>query len=90
MTTTATTNAPSLTYSKLLDVHRKNKNTWKWATERKINEEYGIPSGELAFFHDTYGLPRLKGNARGGLLYSQPALETILELVTDLHYTNPA
>ena len=82
---TTTTNAHGLTYSKLLDIHRKHKHAWKWATERKIKEEYGIPSGEMEVFHNTYGVPRLKGDARRGLLYSLPALEAVLELVTDLH-----
>ena len=82
---TTTTNAHGLTYSKLLDIHRKHKHAWKWATERKIKEEYGIPSGEMEVFHNTYGVPRLKGDARRGLLYSLPALEAVLEVVTDLH-----
>ena len=82
---TTTTTAHGLTYSKLLDIHRKHKHAWKWATERKIKEEYGIPSGEMEVFHNTYGVPRLKGDARRGLLYSLPALEAVLELVTDLH-----
>ena len=82
---TTTTSAHGLTYSKLLDIHRKHKHVWKWATERSIKETYGIPSGELENFHDTYGLPRLKGSARRGLLYSLVGLETILELATELH-----
>ena len=82
---TTTTKAHGLNYSKLLDIHRKQKQNWKWGSERRIKDLYGIPSGELEFFHDTYGLPRLKGSARRGLLYSLPGLEAILELVTDLH-----
>ena len=82
---TTTTNTHGLNYSKLLDLHRKHKLVWKWATERRIKDELGIPSGELELFHNTYGLPRLKGDSRRGYLYSLVALEAILELVTDLH-----
>ena len=82
---TTTTNTHGLNYSKLLDLHRKHKLVWKWGTERRIKDELGIPSGELELFHNTYGLPRLKGDSRRGYLYSLVALEAILELATDLH-----
>ena len=82
---TITTNTQGLNYSKLLDIHRKHKLCYKWASERKIKDELGIPSGELQAFHNTYGLPRLKGDDRRGLLYSLPGLEHILETVTELH-----
>ena len=83
-----TTSAHGLTYDKLMETHRKHKLCYKWATERKIKDEYGIPSGELNVFYETYGLPRLKGDSRRGLLYSLPALEAILETVTELHDCN--
>ena len=82
---TTTTSAHGLNYSRLLDIHKKHKQCWKWATERRIKDELGIPSGELELFHSTYGLPRLKGDSRRGYLYSLVALEAILELATDLH-----
>ena len=75
---TTATKANGLTYDKLLDIHRKHKLCYKWASERKIKDELGIPSGELEAFHNIYGLPRLKGDARRGLLYSLPGLEHIL------------
>ena len=82
---TTATKANGLTYDKLLDIHRKHKLCYKWASERKIKDELGIPSGELEAFHASFGLPRLKGDARRGLLYSLPGLEHILETVTELH-----
>jgi len=82
---TTATKANGLTYDKLLDIHRKHKICYKWATERKIKNELGISSGELQAFHNNYGLPRLKGDDRRGLLYSLPGLEHILETVTELH-----
>jgi len=85
---TTTTSAHGLNYSRLLDIHKKHKQCWKWATERRIKDELGIPSGELELFHSTYGLPRLKGDSRRGLLYSLPALEAILETITELHDCN--
>jgi len=82
---TTTTKANSLTYDKLLDIHRKHKICYKWGTERTIKSKLGISSGELQAFHNTYGLPRLKGDDRRGLLYSLPGLEHILETVLELH-----
>ncbi len=80
-----TTSAHGLTYDKLMETHRKHKLCYKWATERTIKSKLNIPSGELELFHNTYGLPRLKGDSRRGYLYSLVALEAILELATDLH-----
>jgi len=82
---TTATKANSLTYDKLLDIHRKHKVCYKWATERTIKSKLAISSGELDAFHNNYGLPRLKGDDRRGLLYSLPGLEHILETVTELH-----
>ena len=72
-----------LDHDSLMATHRKHTHGWKWATERKIKEEYGIPSGMLHEFHNTYELPRLKSAGNRALLYSLPALETILETVPE-------
>jgi len=82
---TTATKTHGLTYDKLMETHRKHKVCYKWATERTIKSKLGISSGELQAFHNTYGLPRLKGDDRRGLLYSLPGLEHILETVLDLH-----
>ena len=79
------TNTYSLDHDYLLAAHRGHTHVFKWATERKIKEDYQIPSNVLDDFHKLYGLPRLLANERQPLLYSLPALEIILETVTELH-----
>ena len=79
------TNTYSLDHDYLLAAHRGHTHVFKWATEREIKEDYQIPSNVLDDFHKLYGLPRLLANERQPLLYSLPALEIILETVTELH-----
>ena len=72
-------------HKRLMMKHTNQKHLiWKWASEQKIHDEYGIPSEMLSSFHEVHGLPRLRIGDNKKPLYSLPALESILETLPEL------